>query len=584
MPVLFVFRGDGATFFARHDPRMILGGPVDLAFLDGLPLFEATLRDFCNLERVCRPGSVVLINNCLPVDGAMAGRDPEDHVRRAASAHPDWWTGDAWKLITILQTYRPDLTLCAFDAQPSGLLAVTGLDPTSGVIAERYQSIVAEFRDLGDEDTALARSQAALTVHGTADMAEVLRQHRPAAASPPSFQDKPSTYRFIDPALLPVIDFPTLAGGLAEGRLPEPPEGSRAFFRAPPAFIEDPAASGIIQPFGADTIRYGGASVLAVQDAVLVGYRSILTPSGLLVHDETQAEPWDMGRLADKLSRTDDDFLNELTGLSPAGHNGEFTLDRRDRETIMIEDPVVVLCSNEPSNYGSWIYRILPKLHSIRRLGLDGLRILVHAPEPHHRAYLEAFGIPWGAVIHHETDRIYHIRRAIIPTMRNILPYLDPGGRQLFEELRRRHAAPRADRRLYISRLNWSQSGRSVRVLMNEAELIARLESEGFEVIEPEGVTLSEQVRVFSSARLIVGPAGSALYNVVFCQPGTKIIDIESEPYWVALHSCLFASLGHPYGIVVGSTDPTDPRPVHKRWTVDIGAVTRRVNQFDSRR
>lgn len=41
-------------FFARSDLHELLGGtPVDLAFIDGMHLFEFALRDFVNLERLC---------------------------------------------------------------------------------------------------------------------------------------------------------------------------------------------------------------------------------------------------------------------------------------------------------------------------------------------------------------------------------------------------------------------------------------------------------------------------------------------------------------------------------------------------
>src|SRR5256885_12302956 len=47
--------------FAEHDLSKELGGrPVDLAFIDGMHLFEFALRDFVNLERYCAPGSTIL--------------------------------------------------------------------------------------------------------------------------------------------------------------------------------------------------------------------------------------------------------------------------------------------------------------------------------------------------------------------------------------------------------------------------------------------------------------------------------------------------------------------------------------------
>ena len=36
-PRLFVFRGDGASFFNRYDTRLLLSGAIEFALWDGLP-------------------------------------------------------------------------------------------------------------------------------------------------------------------------------------------------------------------------------------------------------------------------------------------------------------------------------------------------------------------------------------------------------------------------------------------------------------------------------------------------------------------------------------------------------------------
>src|SRR4051794_33902788 len=41
-------------FFEQHDPKSILGRPIDIAFLDGMHRSEFLLRDFANTERHCR--------------------------------------------------------------------------------------------------------------------------------------------------------------------------------------------------------------------------------------------------------------------------------------------------------------------------------------------------------------------------------------------------------------------------------------------------------------------------------------------------------------------------------------------------
>ena len=125
-----------------------------------------------------------------------------------------------------------------------------------------------------------------------------------------------------------------------------------------------------------------------------------------------------------------------------------------------------------------------------------------------------------------------------------------------------------------------ARRGGSSRVLVNEAELAAALSGLGFEVLEPEALSPAEQVAAFASADAVVGPSGSALFNTVFCRPGTKVLDIESEPDWIYAHTGLFASCKLRYGLFVGRVDAADLRPVHRRWTVNVPAVVHRVRHW----
>jgi hypothetical protein len=127
-------------FFARHDPVRILGAPVDLAFIDGMHVFENVLRDFIAVERCCAKGSLVVLSSCLPGDAHITMREMDD-PRRAKSRHPEMWAGDVWKLLPILQIYRPDLTVTVADAAPTGLAFVTGLDPNSNALSDYAKQI-----------------------------------------------------------------------------------------------------------------------------------------------------------------------------------------------------------------------------------------------------------------------------------------------------------------------------------------------------------------------------------------------------------------------------------------------------------
>src|SRR5207245_2561163 len=65
-------------------------------------------------------------------------------------------------------------------------------------------------------------------------------------------------------------------------------------------------------------------------------------------------------------------------------------------------------------------------------------------------------------------------------------------------------------RRLYVSRQGAS------RKVANERELYAALEPLGFEFVVPGRLAFGEQVRLFSEARVAVGPHGANFVNGIF--------------------------------------------------------------------
>ncbi len=123
-------------FFTRPDPVAAFDGtPVDLALIDGLHVFEYALRDFMNIERVCSWTSVVVFDDMLPRTVSEAARD----------RHTLAWAGDVYKVAEVLRRYRPDLLCLPLDTAPTGVLVVLGADPTSTVLHDHYDEIVAEF-------------------------------------------------------------------------------------------------------------------------------------------------------------------------------------------------------------------------------------------------------------------------------------------------------------------------------------------------------------------------------------------------------------------------------------------------------
>jgi len=154
-------------FFATVDPTVVLGRQIDLAFLDGLHLSEALLRDFLNVERVCQSNSVIVLHDCLPVDLIMAERQQYSRDRQSDMHRLGWWTGDAWRCALLLKRRRLNLRIAALDAPPTGLVLITNLDPDSTLLAERYQTLVEEMHAISLVELTLAGLHRELNVEPT---------------------------------------------------------------------------------------------------------------------------------------------------------------------------------------------------------------------------------------------------------------------------------------------------------------------------------------------------------------------------------------------------------------------------------
>jgi hypothetical protein len=132
-----LIRTTSDEYFSREDPLEPTGGRAfDMAFIDGLHLFEFALRDFINTERHCTEQSVIVFDDVLP-------RTVDEAARQR---HTLAWTGDVFPILDVLAQYRPELSVIPVNTSPTGLLLVMGLDPTSTVLSDNFEEILARHR------------------------------------------------------------------------------------------------------------------------------------------------------------------------------------------------------------------------------------------------------------------------------------------------------------------------------------------------------------------------------------------------------------------------------------------------------
>lgn len=357
-------------------------------------------------------------------------------------------------------------------------------------------------------------------------------------------------------------------------------ETNEPWIRKAPKFLDDPDRCGIFSEFQDQNHEYLQSFVLSVQDVKLVGVRTFLDKVGNWFNDQNY-HPDELDHDLKKLVHFQDLFLNEWTGFRPTTKIDTFILEQDNRPEIELKGKTIVACCIESNNYGSWIFRVLPKVYSAVNLGLDYDHILIEHQQ--HTRLLEWFnliGVDSSKCIQHDRHLTYKIEKAFIPSLFCTHAYLNQETQEFYKRMRSKYGLPSMGEKIYVSRFNFANEKKTTRVMQNEKTLMEALIKEGFKIVYPELLSVRAQIETFSSASVVVGPSGSGMFNVAFCHPGTKLIDIESEPHWIHAHLSLFSSLSLDFGIFVGKVDPSDTNPVHKRWNVNIPALMKRIRMF----
>jgi capsular polysaccharide biosynthesis protein len=110
-----------------------------------------------------------------------------------------------------------------------------------------------------------------------------------------------------------------------------------------------------------------------------------------------------------------------------------------------------------------------------------------------------------------------------------------------------------------------------IRRMLNADDIEQQLVNKGFTIVEPEKLSLREQVRIFSSAEVVVGATGAAFANIVFCRPTARIIIMiskhENMPYWYWQH--IACSVGCSVEYVLGDIVRGSDLGIHGDFHID---------------
>lgn len=240
-------------------------------------------------------------------------------------------------------------------------------------------------------------------------------------------------------------------------------------------------------------------------------------------------------------------------------------------------------------NYAHWVTEILPRLNLFCEME-EFAEVPLVINDGLHANIMESISAVTGgarSMVAVPLGRSVHVQRLLSVSPTGYVPFEPRRGRPgsgshgLFSP----HALKRMrDRMISMFSPDVCGEGREmiylrrnsgVRRVLNDAQIESLLVEKGFRVVEPEKLTFAEQVKVFSSARVVVGGTGAALANIVFCRPGARIViflpRFEGTAFWYWQN--IACAGGNLVSYVFGRAEGEQSAGVHSSYEVDPSNV-----------
>ncbi len=223
------------------------------------------------------------------------------------------------------------------------------------------------------------------------------------------------------------------------------------------------------------------------------------------------------------------------------------------------------------ANFSHWQFDVLPRFGLLERAGLTSSKIdhylVGHTAKPFQHETFARAGIPPGKIIPFNPKDHYEADTLVVPFLSAYANTAhQPDTLDYVRRLSGLPARPAAgDRLLFVSRRD-----ASVRRLLQEDVLESELKKLGFEWVVLAGKNLEETAAIFARARVVVGPFGSGLMNIVYCPRGAKVVEILQPSFFNCHHWYLSDECGLEHHYYMGLGEPVPPGGLLVDYTRNI--------------
>jgi hypothetical protein len=238
--------------------------------------------------------------------------------------------------------------------------------------------------------------------------------------------------------------------------------------------------------------------------------------------------------------------------------NGAAAALLRRRPQEVIENPVCVFYNPNLQNYYHWIVEAMPALHVLAPFLPEGASLLLPPTLAEfrardeigfdHREVLAALGFGHIPVTEAASPAVF-ARDAIWLELLSLADMPASLLRSFRDRAIGLHPPASREGRIYLKR-------RHNRRVANNDAVEALLAPQGFVSVYPEDLTQAEQIALFAGARFVVAPHGAGLANLLFCQAGTRVLEISPDSEFRPFFWMIAEKLGLVYGVLPCATSP----------------------------
>ncbi len=193
------------------------------------------------------------------------------------------------------------------------------------------------------------------------------------------------------------------------------------------------------------------------------------------------------------------------------------------KEAVHVPGPVCVISHFNPI-YGHWLLELFPKLFGVAFLAARGVVAPIVLPSVMPDFMRVAIGLilPNHPIVEYDyIKQTVHADRVILPGMM----HRDYVFNACFTAARDGFVTQVGGRpgrlAIFVSRSGLSGKFREAVNLQDLDDAAVRL---GLTVVRPEQLSWVEQIRLFASARVVVGEFGSGMHNTIFSPAGTQVV------------------------------------------------------------